>query len=111
MKPLVRAIALASVLIVPAVSFAQSQSNGPITREQVRAELIQLESTGWRPAAGNDPHYPEDIQAAEAKVAAMNAASGYGGSANGSANAGQPHLAQPREPETSSAAASLYRNH
>jgi hypothetical protein len=110
-KPLVRAIALASVLIVPAVSFAQSQSNGPITREQVRAELIQLESTGWRPAAGNDPHYPEDIQAAEAKVAAMNAASGYGGSANGSANAGQPHAAQPREAETSPAPASLYRNH
>ena len=89
MKPLSRAVALACILAVPAASFAQSQSNGPVTRAQVRAELIQLESTGWRPAAGNDPHYPEDIQAAEAKVAAMNAASGYGGSATGSANAGQ----------------------
>ncbi|MGG1947495.1 DUF4148 domain-containing protein [Trinickia sp. NRRL B-1857] len=108
MKSLTRVLTLSAVLIVPAVSFAQS--NGPLTRAQVRAELVQLESTGWRPGAGKDPHYPEDIQAAEAKVAAMNAASGYGGSANGSANAGQPHEAQTRAAQTSGDFAQLYRN-
>jgi Domain of unknown function (DUF4148) len=92
-KSLVSAVALASALAVPAVSFAQ-QSNGPVTRAQVRAELVQLEKAGWRPAMGmgNSPDYPAGIQAAEAKVAAQNgAASGYGGDAvAGSSEAGHP---------------------
>jgi Domain of unknown function (DUF4148) len=59
-KSLVSAVALASALAVPAVSFAQ-QSNGPVTRAQVRAELVQLEKAGWSPAMdmGNNPHYPD----------------------------------------------------
>ncbi len=91
-KSLVSAVALASALAVPAVSFAQ-QSNGPVTRAQVRAELVQLEQAGWSPAMdmGNNPHYPDGIQAAEAKVAAQNgAASGYGGVVSGSSEAGRP---------------------
>ncbi|WP_143289020.1 DUF4148 domain-containing protein, partial [Burkholderia pseudomallei] len=42
MKSLIATVAVAAALAVPAVSFAQ-QSNGPVTRAQVRAELIQLE--------------------------------------------------------------------
>lgn len=88
MKSLIQAVVVAAVLTAPVVSFAQS--NTSITRAQVRAELVQLEQTGWRPAAGTDPHYPEDIQAAEAKVAAQNgAASGYGGVVSGSSEAGR----------------------
>jgi len=86
-KSLVSAVALTSALAAPAVSFAQ-QSNGPVTRAQVRAELVQLEKAGYQPRGGDDPNYPDDIQAAEAKVAAMNGAgSGYGGVANGSSDA------------------------
>jgi hypothetical protein len=95
-KSLVSAVALASALAVPAVSFAQ-QSNGPVTRAQVRAELVQLEQAGWRPAMdmGNNPHYPDGIQAAEAKVAAQNgAASGYGGVVSGSSEAGSPAVSK-----------------
>ena len=95
-KSLVSAVALASALAVPAVSFAQ-QSNGPVTRAQVRAELVQLEQAGWRPAMdmGNNPHYPDGIQAAEAKVAAQNgAASGYGGVVSGSSEAGRPAVSK-----------------
>jgi hypothetical protein len=80
-KSLVSAVALASALAAPAVSFAQ-QSNGPVTRAQVRAELVQLEKAGWRPAMGmgNNPDYPAGIQAAETRVAAQNSgASSYGG--------------------------------
>src|ERR1700682_3526603 len=80
-KSLVSAVALASALAAPAVSFAQ-QSNGPVTRAQVRAELVQLEKAGWRPAMGmgNNPDYPAGIQAAEARGAAQNGgASSYGG--------------------------------
>ena len=42
-----------------------------------------LEKAGWRPAAGADPHYPDDIIAAEARVAVQNAATGVGGVAGG----------------------------
>ena len=109
MKSLTRAMALAT-LIFPIVSFAQS--NGPITRAQVRAELVQLESTGWRPGAGSDPHYPDDVQAAEAKVAKMNsAASGYGGSASGTSSAGQVQTGQMRDVEVSSYSPPIYRYH
>jgi hypothetical protein len=92
-KSLVSAVALASALAVPAVSFAQ-QSNAPVTRAQVRAELVQLEKAGYQP--GRDgPQYPDDIQAAEAKVAAQNgAASGYGGVADGSSDAGRPAVSK-----------------
>ncbi|MFD1555744.1 DUF4148 domain-containing protein [Paraburkholderia silviterrae] len=93
MKSLIQAVALAAALIVPVASFAQS--NGPVTRAQVRAELVQLEKAGYSPARGNDPHYPDDILAAEAKVAAQNGAtSGYGGVASGSSDAGRPAVSK-----------------
>ncbi|POR51620.1 uncharacterized protein DUF4148 [Paraburkholderia eburnea] len=84
MKSLIQAVAVAVALVVPVVSFAQS--NGPVTRAQVRAELAQLEKAGYSPARGNDPHYPDDILAAEAKVAAQNSA--VGGVADGSTASG-----------------------
>ncbi|WP_321920088.1 DUF4148 domain-containing protein [Paraburkholderia tropica] len=86
MKSLIQAVAVAVALVVPVASFAQS--NGPLTRAQVRAELVQLEKAGYSPSRGNDPHYPDDILAAEAKVAAQNNA--VGGVANGSADSGAP---------------------
>lgn len=84
MKSLIQAVAVAVALVVPVASFAQS--NGPVTRAQVRAELAQLEKAGYSPARGNDPHYPDDILAAEAKVAAQNSA--VGGVADGSTASG-----------------------
>jgi hypothetical protein len=63
MKKLIYAV-LAVALAAPIVSFAQD-ANGPVTRAQVEAELVQLENAGYRPSP-NDPHYPADIQAAEA---------------------------------------------
>jgi hypothetical protein len=95
-KALVSAVALAAALTAPAVSFAQS--NGPVTRAQVRAELVQLEKAGWRPAMamGNNPHYPAGIQAAEARVAAQNdGASSYGGVVSGSSASGAPAAVRP----------------
>jgi hypothetical protein len=86
MKSLLHAVAVAAVLAVPAVSFAQSSA--PLTRAEVRAQLVQLEKAGYQPGR-NDPHYPDDIQAAEARVAAQNGAStGYGGVASGSSASG-----------------------
>jgi hypothetical protein len=89
MKSLIQAVVVAAALAAPVVSFAQS--NGAVTRAQVRAELIQLEKAGYHVGDGDNAHYPEAIQAAEAKVAAQNgAASGYGGVVSGSSEAGRP---------------------
>ncbi|WP_321906153.1 DUF4148 domain-containing protein [Paraburkholderia tropica] len=90
MKSLVQAVAVAVALVVPVASFAQS--NAPVTRAQVRAELVQLEQAGYRPGDGDNAHYPEAIQAAEAKV---HANSGYGGVAAGSAASGQRAVVHP----------------
>ncbi|WP_322102742.1 DUF4148 domain-containing protein [Paraburkholderia sp. J41] len=93
MKSLIKAVAVAAVFAVPALSFAQAQgSNGPVSRAQVRAELSQLEAAGYHPSA-NNVYYPEDIQKAEARVNAQNGVaaaqtSGYGPSTSGSSQSG-----------------------
>jgi FlaG/FlaF family flagellin (archaellin) len=79
MKSLIKAVAIAAILAAPIASFAQS--NEPVTRAQVREQLIQLEKAGYNPATANDYDYPANIQAAEARVAAQNGsaqATGYG---------------------------------
>ncbi|HKT95137.1 MAG TPA: DUF4148 domain-containing protein [Paraburkholderia sp.] len=82
MKSLIQAVAIAAALVVPVASFAQSHST--ITRAQVREELVQLQKVGYRVGDGDQAHYPDAIQAAEAKVSAQNGNSGYGGVANAS---------------------------
>jgi hypothetical protein len=92
MKSLIQAVVMAAAIAAPVASFAQS--NQPLTRAQVRAELVQIEQAGYRPTAGTDPDYPADIQAAEARVAAENAAasnSGYGASTSGTSQSGTGH--------------------
>jgi opacity protein-like surface antigen len=92
MKSLIQAVVIAAVLAAPVAAFAQS--NQPVTRAQVRAELIQLEKAGYHPGRA-DPYYPADIQAAQARVNAQNgvaqaAESGYGGVVSGSSQSGHP---------------------
>ncbi|WP_144109708.1 DUF4148 domain-containing protein [Paraburkholderia sp. BCC1886] len=90
MNSLIKAVAVALVLAAPVASFAQS--NQPLTRAEVRAQLIQVEKAGYRPGV-SDPYYPTDIQAAEARVAAQNPVaqadqSGFGGVVSGSSASG-----------------------
>jgi hypothetical protein len=88
MKSLVYAMVAASALSIPVASFAQTSpdNNGPVTRAQVRQDLINVEQAGYRPG-NKDPYYPDDIQAAEQRV---NAQQGYGGVAAGTAQSGGP---------------------
>lgn len=65
-RTLIQAAVIAAVVAVPALSFAQQQA--PVTRAEVRNELIQLEQAGYNPSVGNDTDYPANIQAAEARV-------------------------------------------
>ena len=92
MKTLAYAIAAVSLLAGPITSSAQS-SNEPVTRAQVRAELIRVEQAGYNPATSNDASYPGDIQAAEARLGAQQhmahaGATSYGPAMNGSAQSG-----------------------
>ncbi|SDC26102.1 DUF4148 domain-containing protein [Paraburkholderia lycopersici] len=109
MKSLIQAVAVAVALVVPVASFAQS--DGPVTRAQVRAELVQLEKAGYHVGDGDQAHYPDAIQAAEAKVAAQQVAAnggqgGYGGAASGSSDAGQA-----RDGRVSSYSVPVYNHH
>lgn len=73
MKSLMRAVAVATVFAVPIMSFAEA--NTPVTRAQILADLADLESVGYNPA-GEHLYYPVDLQAAEARVAALKRARG-----------------------------------
>ncbi|WP_250455689.1 DUF4148 domain-containing protein [Caballeronia sp. ATUFL_M2_KS44] len=85
MKSLIRAAVVATALIVPALSFAQGSQ---ITRAQVRAELVELQSAGYHVGDGDQAHYPDAIQQAEAKLAARQGATAYGGVVNGTTQSG-----------------------
>jgi hypothetical protein len=79
------ALAISAAIAFPVAGYAQ-ESGSTVTRAQVRAELVQLENAGYWPGRANNPHYPDDIQAAEAKVAAE-----ASGDANGNSSVGGVH--------------------
>ena len=81
------AVAIAAAIAFPVAGYAQ-ESSSAVTRAQVRAELVQLESVGYWPGRANDPHYPADIQAAEAAVASQKGAGSDVGSGVGGAPSG-----------------------
>ncbi|CAM2171393.1 DUF4148 domain-containing protein [Paraburkholderia sacchari] len=100
MKALISALLVSCALAAPVCAFAQSNAastsnmsstSGPITRAEVRADLVRVEQAGYRPAAA-DNSYPDDIQRAEAIVAQGQAKPGVGAvggvAMSGSADAG-----------------------
>jgi hypothetical protein len=84
MKSLVQAVVIAATLAAPVAVFAQS--NQPLTRAQVREQLVQIEKAGYNPARSNPNEYPANVQAAEARIAAQNSA--VGGVTSGSSQEG-----------------------
>jgi hypothetical protein len=89
MKSLSQFVVVAALVSAPLAAFAQSSQ--PVTRAQVREELVQLHNAGYNPM-GDRNSYPAQIQAAEARVTAQQPASsqesGYGGGANGLSQTG-----------------------
>ncbi|WP_396330565.1 DUF4148 domain-containing protein [Burkholderia anthina] len=81
---LIAALLVAVSAAVAAPAFADDAG---VTRAHVRAELAQLEAAGYAPGRANDPHYPNDLQAALAHIHANDtvtaemATSGYGNDA------------------------------
>jgi hypothetical protein len=70
-KLLLYALTALSVSTAPAVSFAQSTV--PLTRAQVIADLIEVENAGFHPGSVDYVEYPDNLQVAEARVAAEHA--------------------------------------
>lgn len=93
MKSLIETAVIAALAAAPLSALAQSDQ--PVTRAQVREELVQLEKAGYNPTSRADNiHYPAEIQAALARVAAQNgtvqaATSGVGGTTDGASQSGR----------------------
>lgn len=91
MKTLIHVAAVA-LAVSPILALAQSDQNQPVTRAEVRAELIQLEKAGYDPST-RDPYYPNNLQAAEARVQAGDVSAkpgmtSYGPSVEGTSGSG-----------------------
>lgn len=67
MKQIFVTAALALLVSAPLTSFAQSDA--PLTRAQVRAELANLEQAGYNPLSV-DVDYPMGLQKADARLQA-----------------------------------------
>ena len=88
---LIAAVLVAVSAAVAAPAFA---NDAVVTRVQVRAELVQLQQAGYAPGRANDPHYPDNLQAALKRVrdngatVADTQTAGYGGNADGATQSG-----------------------
>ncbi|MPV57798.1 hypothetical protein CFB46_19955 [Burkholderia sp. HI2761] len=87
-----------ALLAAPTASYAQS-SHSTLTRAQVRQELLDLESVGYDPAAGDGDNYPDDIVAAQERLAAKRLAehkgseAAYGSAGTPGTSSGAPAVA------------------
>ena len=88
----IQSLIVAAAVALPAFSFAQS--NQPITRAEVRAQLVELQKAGYDPAS-DQTQYPQNIQAAEARIAAAKGLSAYGAPASGTDLSRKPRLLCP----------------
>jgi hypothetical protein len=99
MKTLACLVIASCALASPLVSFAQSSA--PVTRAQVHEELIRLGQVGYHMGDRDHTKYPEQIQAAEAKIEAQDSqqagSSDVGGTpANGTSDSGSvQHASKP----------------
>jgi hypothetical protein len=98
LKLLIPALLIASALAVPSFAFAQD-NNAPVTRAQVRSQLIQLEKAGYSPAT-KDNDYPQALQEAQQRVDASDGvgAQAYGPSTSGTSASGLPATTVPALP-------------
>lgn len=102
MKSLISAVLVASALVVPAISFAQ-QANVPLTRAQVRAEIVTAQKAGL--LYQNDTQYPKAVpQSGVAVLASAQGSQDVGGVNAGSSESGVPASVQHGQ-------MSIYRGH
>ncbi|MFM0666424.1 DUF4148 domain-containing protein [Paraburkholderia sediminicola] len=86
MRLITNAAALSAALLLPFAAFAQSSA--PLTRAQVRQQVIDMENAGYNPSTSDSTAYPENIQAAQMRLDTLKTNGGYGGFATGSTSSG-----------------------
>jgi hypothetical protein len=80
------AIAAAAILLAPAVPFAQASQ--PLTRAQVRSELVQYRQAGYQP--GDWMQFPESLKRTQEVIAQRNSANAaYGSPVSGTSESGE----------------------
>ncbi|MEX3973817.1 DUF4148 domain-containing protein [Paraburkholderia caribensis] len=79
-------VSIAAAVSLPVAAFAQTDG-ASVTREEVRKELAQLERAGYQPGR-NNPHYPDDLLAAQARIYAAAGTNIYAVNAVGGATYG-----------------------
>jgi hypothetical protein len=86
---LINATLIAAAVLIPAVASAQSIE--PLTREQVRAELLQLEKAGYNPLSNCTGDCPGSLRRAEAILTQHQngASAGYGLISDGTEQSGR----------------------
>jgi hypothetical protein len=107
----VQSLLVAAAVAFPALSFAQT--NQPLTRAEVRAQLVQLENVGYNPAS-DQAQYPKNIEAANARLSAQEdlASSSYGPSIAGISESGAAtHAASHAAAASVTGLGSLYSKH
>jgi hypothetical protein len=86
MRSFLKVLAVAAAIAIPALS--QAQTNSPLTRAEVREQLVQLENAGYNPNLESD--YPNGLRRAEAIVARQHTNdSAYGGETAGATQSGR----------------------
>lgn len=92
-----RLIAALLVAVSASVAAPAFSSESTVTRAQVRAELAQLQQTGYPLNRATDATYPDDLQAALTQIHAADAvagneqASGYGSNGDAATQSGRRH--------------------
>ncbi|AUT74782.1 MULTISPECIES: DUF4148 domain-containing protein [Paraburkholderia] len=86
MKLVANVAVISAVLLLPLAAYAQSSA--PLTRAEVRQQVIELENAGYNPSTSDSTAYPENIQAAQNRLNAAKAGGGYGGVADSSVSSG-----------------------
>ncbi|MEM5383246.1 DUF4148 domain-containing protein [Paraburkholderia phymatum] len=82
---------LAALTGISAAAYAQTavQQNQPVTRGEVKQDLRNVESEGYRPGDGDRTDYPQNAQAAERRLSKQQGQTeGYGGVTNGATASG-----------------------
>jgi len=80
-------VSVAAAVSLPAAAHAQTDG-ASVTREKLHEELVQLERAGYQPGR-DDPHYPDNLLAAEARIRAAGGADPYAVNAVGGATDGR----------------------
>lgn len=98
-QTLMQAIVTTAVATAPILAFAQAPNAAPVTRAQVKNEIVQLEKSGYS-LTGSNIDYPSTLQAAQARADAATstatATTTYGGKLGGTTDAGSPAPTSPK---------------